>query len=283
MSLIAVPNVSEGRDAGFIVRCHEALVEAGARVLDVHADTTHNRSVYTISSDAPRLANSLAALAEVAASIDLTVQEGVHPRLGGLDVCPIVPLKEDMTDVVEMARWAGGAIHNKTGLPIYFYGEAARRAETVELPALRNGGLERLMRRARTELPPDLGGREIDPRKGVVCVGARGPLIAFNVWLKAPKQMAISIANTVRAPNVRSLGFEIDADISQVSMNLTDPAKVGIDTAFGQVARVAERMGAAVVATEIVGLVEERFLPAPDARAARLLLQPSRSLESALA
>jgi glutamate formiminotransferase len=284
MTLIAVPNVSEGRDKALIQSFVVAMEDERGHALDVHTDAIHNRTVLTI--DAPRLhlASALTRLAEVAAdAIDLTQHDGVHPRLGALDVCPIVPFQEPMKDAIEMARWTGRAINDYTGLPVYFYGEAATRQETFDLPGIRAGGLARLKIRAKGELPPDLGGPDIDLRRGVVCVGARGPLIAFNVWLKAPQQTATSIANSIRSTEVRALGFAIDKDISQVSMNLIAPEKTGIDEVFGKVSRAAERIGAQVVATEIVGLVEERFLPAPDARAARLLLQPSRSLESALA
>jgi glutamate formiminotransferase len=284
MTLIAVPNISEGRNAQAVARCISALEDERGLVLDLHADKVHNRSVITLIAPRLHLPSALARLAETAAaSIDLAEHEGVHPWLGALDVCPIVPVGEPMDGAVEMARWTGRAINDLTGLPIYFYGHAARRPETAELPAIRAGGLARLRRRAKSELPPDIGDPEIDPHKGIVCVGARGPLIAFNVWLRAHADVARSIANSVRGPNVRALGLEIDKDLSQVSLNLIDPTQVGIETAYGQVARSAERLGALPpVATEIVGLVEERFLPGPDARAARLLLQPSRSLESAL-
>ena len=186
------------------------------------------------------------------------------------------------------ARDTGKTINSATGIPVFFYGDAAIRRETRELPALRKGGLAALIRRAESDLPPDLGGPFIDPARGVVCVGARGVLIAFNVWLRCDVAIAREIARSVRAsegglPAVRSLGLEIDAaPTSQVSMNLIDPATTGIDEAFDAVAARARVVGAEVTGSEIVGLVPERFMPDPNGEAARTLIAPGRSLETAL-
>lgn len=288
MTLIAIPNVSEGRDTDRVGRLSDAVESTGAHVLDVHSDAVHNRSVVTVAGTSATLPDAMAALAETARDIDLTRHRGVHPRLGALDVCPLVPHDGDLDEAIRTARATGLRIVERTNLPVYFYGAAATRPETRELPSLRRGGLSALAERALSDLPPDLGGPEIDLARGVVCVGARGVLIAFNVWLRNQKVLADAIARRIRSsgggpPGIRALAFQIDDfPTSQVSMNLVRPSVTGIDDAFEAVVTAATELGATLVATEIVGLVPRRFLPDPDAQAAQLLIKPGRSLESAL-
>ncbi|MDQ3953887.1 MAG: glutamate formiminotransferase, partial [Actinomycetota bacterium] len=284
--LVAVPNVSEGRDGEKIARVVASVRDAGARVLDVHSDPIHNRTVVTAGAEPVTLVAATAALALAATSIDLTQHVGVHPRLGVLDVCPFVVDRVPIAEVVEVARTAGAAISERAGLPVYLYGHAATRPECEHLPDIRRGGLAGLMRRAAGELPPDFGLRTIDPRLGVVCVGARGPLIAFNVWLRCDAPTARRIAAAVRKEGstrgVRALGLDLGGAGAQVSMNLTDPDRAGIDDAYRMVASRAAAEGVEVQATELVGLPPERYLPDPDAEAARLLRRPGRSLERVL-
>ena len=281
--LLAVPNISEGRDAGLIADCAAATQLGGARLLDLHSDPAHNRSVLTIAGYPAELVAGMTELANVASSIDMSEHRGLHPRLGGLDVCPFVPFEATMADAVTVARTTAVSMARRSGLPVYLYGEAALRPETRELPDIRRGGLEALAKRARADLPPDQGPRRIDLRRGVVSVGARGPLIAFNVWLASDGDIAQRIASEVREPGtLRALGIQLESGTSQVSMNLTQPHALGIDEAFDRVAASAATLGARVMNTEIVGLVPKRFLPAPDATAARLLFEPGRSVESVL-
>lgn len=287
MALIAVPNVSEGSDPVRLQHLRSALDRGNAHILDEHVDPIHNRSVFTVTAHPNELVAGLSLLAGAAKSIDLREHQGVHPRLGGLDVCPIVPFEEIMESAVEVAHAVGCAIADEHGLPVYFYGQAATRAETRCLPSLRKGGLEGLVRRAARGLTPDAGPREISLRSGVVCVGARNVLIAFNVWVEGSASLARSIASSIRTsqggpPGVRALGLEWPGGEAQVSMNLIDPQTTNIDDMFEVVASAAGARGAAVTRAEIVGLVPERFLPAPDAPAARLLVEPGRSLESRL-
>ncbi len=279
MTLLAVPNISEGRDPALLALARRAVEATDTRVLDVHTDPVHNRSVLTIAG--PAVVSGCVALAGVACDIDMRRHHGIHPRLGGLDVCPFVPHDTGMDDAVHAARETAALIGRDVGVPVYLYGAAARRAETRELPDLRRGGLVRLIERARAGLLPDEGPSEIDPARGVVCVGARGVLIAFNVWLRGDLQTAQWIAASVRSDAVRALGLDVGNGQTQVSMNLIDPESAGIDHVFGWVSAEAARLGAAVVATEIVGLVPERFMP-QDAEVARLLLEPGHSLESRL-
>jgi glutamate formiminotransferase len=286
MAVLAIPNISEGRDLDAVAAFARGVSQAGAEVLDIHSDPTHNRSVFTVAGEAETLVAAMTRLAKsAAAAIDLTVHTGVHPRLGGLDVCPFVPHEVSLSEAVVVAERAASAIHEGSGLPVYLYGAAARRPETRSLPELRKGGLSALIRRADKGFGPDFGSA-IDPRTGVVCVGAREILIAFNVNLAADESQAREIAAAVRAsggglPGVRALGLAFENG-SQVSMNLIAPDETGIDDAFRAVEEKAIALGIEVVATEIVGLVPERYLPDPDAKAARLLVEPGRSLETAL-
>lgn len=283
MTLLAVPNVSEGRDPRLIEDLSRAAQVGTNRVLDVHSDPVHNRSVLTVTGEPGDLVEGCVALAAACRErIDLTGQSGVHPRLGALDVCPFVPHHDDMEIAVSAATAASTAIGRGLGIPVYLYGAAATRSHARELPELRRGGLGRLQERALSDLTPDAGPPRFDPRCGVVCIGARGPLIAFNVWIESDPDTARAIAARMRSPSVRALGLHIRDRTCQVSMNLVDPTVTGIEVAFQQVAAAAQATGATVTATEIVGLVEERFLPSPDATVTRLLLQPGHSLEASL-
>jgi glutamate formiminotransferase len=286
MPYLAIPNVSEGRDRGRIDRMTQALRAEGATVLDVHSDANHHRSVFTLTAPPAPLCSALTRLAQIAREISLDHHSGVHPRLGGLDVCPIVPHEEEMRGAIEIAHAVGASIHRHTGLPIFFYAEAALRAETRALPDIRRGGLDRLVRGGPGALTPDLG-TDIDPKTGVVCVGARGPLIAFNVNLRSELPVAESIAAAIRESGggltgVRALAFPMQLGICQVSMNLTQPQRAGIDLVFDAIAGAAQEAGADVVDCEVIGLVAERFLPDPEKQAARLLKQPGLCLETML-
>jgi glutamate formiminotransferase len=220
------------------------------------------------------------------------MHHGVHPRLGGLDVYPFVPQLGSMDEAIAAARVAGRSIYERTGIPVFLYADATERSEARELPQLRRGGLGALKQRADDGLVPDHGSAsEIDIHRGVICVGARGVLIAFNVWLGCDRGEAEQIAASVRAgrggrggglPGVRALGLGVAGGLSQVSMNIVDPELTSVDQAFAAVALAAELHGISVTRTELVGLVPERYQPDPNAAAARLLSEPSRSLEAAL-
>lgn len=287
MGLIAVPNVSEGRNVALIERLKGEMASGGARVLDTHSDTLHNRSVFTVAGDDDKLTAAAVTLAANCLEIDLTAQQGLHPRLGGLDVCPFVPLGSDLEPAIEIAVNAARDIAGETDLPVFLYEAASVREETRSLPSLRRGGLQELAHRVAAGLTPDFGPAEIDPRRGAVCVGARRPLIAFNVILRSGAAEASRIAVSIRTsgggpPGIRALGWGLQPGRAQVSMNLTDPQQTGIDVAFDAVAHEAQRVGIRVVGTEIVGLPPERFMPDPQKEAARLLIRPGRSLENAL-
>lgn len=279
MTLLAVPNLSEGRDLE-VVKALVATVESSqARLLDTHSDPVHNRTVLTVTGDRGELSDAMVNLARAAArSLNLGTHDGVHPRVGVLDVCPFVPHHAPLAEAVEAAKAAAESIGD-AGIPVFLYGGAG----ATELPELRRGGLEGLIDRVGEGLRPDFGPTRIDAGTGVVCVGARGPLIAFNVNVGTDIETARAIAGAIRNNElgIRALGLPMPEG-SQVSMNLTQPQLAGIDAAFSAVEEQAEQRGAHILSTEIVGLVEERFLPNPDAKAARLLIEPGRSVESAL-
>ena len=287
MSLVAIPNVSEGRDAEKVALLSSACSAGGAQVLDVHSDHSHHRSVFTLWGDAPALVQGLTALAHAAVEVvDLRGHDGLHPRLGVLDVCPFV-FTGDAGPAVRAARETAHAIGTGAGIPVLLYGDAADDPARRELPDLRRGGWERWAAEFAAGAHPDAGPDRIDPKRGLVCVGARPPLIAFNVWLEGDLSIARQIAARVREssgglPGVRAIALDMDGGSTQVSMNLTRPDETGIDEAFELVAQMARTAGVREIRGEIVGVPPERYMPDPEREAARQISPPGRSLESLL-
>jgi glutamate formiminotransferase / 5-formyltetrahydrofolate cyclo-ligase len=256
--LECVVNVSEGRDEGVL---GELAAACGAALLDRHTDPAHHRSVFTlVGEDAPR------DLARAAVErLDLRRHSGVHPRLGVVDVVPFVPLAGTPMDVAEAARdgfalWAADAL----GLPCYLYGTGR------SLPEVR--------RRAFVDLAPDVGLPAPHPTAGACCVGARGPLVAYNVWLAEPDvARARQVAAAVRSPAIRALGLAVGPRV-QVSLNLVDPSIVGPAEAYDMVAALVPVAGA-----ELVGLLPADVLErVPAQRWAALDLGPDRTIEARL-
>jgi glutamate formiminotransferase len=260
LPLESVPNFSEGRDRATIDALAEAL-GSRARLLDVHADEDHNRSVFTlVGSEDELTAALLAGITCARERIDLRRHEGAHPRIGAADVVPIVPLvPEDMRRARTAALGLADRVGDELGLPVFLYGELAG----VRGPAFfRAGGLEELRRRLEEgELAPDFGADLLDQRVGAVLVGARGPLIAFNVNLRGPLDVAKQIASVVRErdggfPGVRALGLELPrAGLVQVSMNVEDFEAAAPHEIVARVEREAAERGAEVVGSELVGLM----------------------------
>jgi glutamate formiminotransferase len=258
--LESVPNFSEGRDRATIDALAEAL-GSRARLLDVHADEDHNRSVFTlVGSEDELTAALLAGITCARERIDLRRHEGAHPRIGAADVVPIVPLvPEDMRRARAAALGLADRVGDELGLPVFLYGELAG----VRGPAFfRAGGLEELRRRLEEgELAPDFGTELLDERVGAVLVGARRPLIAFNVNLRGPLDVAKQIASVVRErdggfPGVRALGLELSrAGLVQVSMNVEDFEAAAPHEIVARVEREAAERGAEVVGSELVGLM----------------------------
>ena len=258
----AVPNFSEGRDRDKISRITAAVREVGGvRILDLHSDPDHNRSVLTFTGEAEAIVEAAVALAEACANeIDLVAQAGEHPRMGSLDVLPFVPLEgATLEGAVELARKAGERI-GSTGLPVYLYEVAATAPHRRNLADVRRGGYEGLAARMKDpRWQPDYGPGELDPHKGAVAVGARRFLVAFNAYLDTDDvEVARAVARKVRErdgglPGVKALGLKVGSR-AQVSMNLTDLEKTPLPVALEAVRSAAAERGASVEDTELVGL-----------------------------
>jgi glutamate formiminotransferase len=283
--LESVPNFSEGRDEETLAALAAAL-SSPARLLDVHADADHNRSVFTLVGDEGDLADSLVAgVACARERIDLRRHEGAHPRIGGADVVPLVPLRpEEMEHAKAAALTVAARIGAELGLPVFLYGESARGRG----PAFfRRGGPEELQRRIDAgELAPDFGPARLDPAAGGVLVGARRPLIAFNVNLRGSLEAARAIAAAVREtgggfPGVRALGLDLPSvGVVQVSMNVEDWEAAALHDIVARIEEEAHARGAEVVGSELVGLMPAGAAAAAAGAALRIEgFGPSRVLE----
>lgn len=258
--LESVPNFSEGRDRATIDALAEAL-GSRARLLDVHADEDHNRSVFTLVGSEEELVEALLlGIACARERIDLRRHEGAHPRIGAADVVPLVPLApEDLGRARKAALWLAERVGGELGLPAFLYGELGGDRG----PAFfRRGGPEELQQRIDAgELAPEFGPSRLDERAGGVLVGARRPLIAFNVNLRGSLDAAREIAGLVRErgggfPGVRALGLELPrAGLVQVSMNVEDFEAAALHEIVARVEQEAAERRAEVVGSELVGLM----------------------------
>jgi len=262
LPLESVPNVSEGRDPGALAALREAF-SGPARLLDVHTDWDHHRSVFTLVGSGEELVDTLLVGIRAAADrIDLTRHEGAHPRIGAADVVPLVPLEPDAEP---RAREAALALADRVGseleLPVFFYG---RLTEDGREPAFfRRGGPPELQRRIDAgELRPDRGPDRLHPTAGGVLIGVRRPLVAFNVNLRSDDVGAArEIARLVRErdggfPGVRALGLDLPrAGFVQVSMNVTDWQAAALHEIVARISREADARGVEVVGSELVGLM----------------------------
>jgi glutamate formiminotransferase len=259
--LEAVPNFSEGRDRAVIDAVGAALSQH-ARLLDLHVDEDHNRSVFTLAGQEEELVAALiAGIACARERIDIRRHQGVHPRVGAADVVPVVAVRP--TDL-ERARAAASEVARRTGeelgLPVFLYGELAPGRG----PAFfRRGGVDELQRRIdHGEVAPDFGPSRLDPSAGGVIVGARRPLIAFNVNLRTGDvEVARAIAAVVREtgggfPGVRALGLALSSrGVTQVSMNVEDPESVALVDVVERIRAEAAARGVETAGSELVGLL----------------------------
>lgn len=262
----SVPNFSEGRRPEVVQQIVDAARSvADVRVLDVHSDADHNRSVLTLAGPPEPLQEAVfRSIVRATELIDLRSHTGEHPRVGATDVVPFVPLRgSTMQEAVEAARALGERVARELNIPVYFYEDAATRPERTNLENVRRKGFEEL--RDTIGDPgraPDLGPHEVHPSAGAVVIGARGPLIAYNVYLNTGDlRVARAIARTVRHSSgglryVKALGLDIPARGQvQVSMNLTNYGKSAIHTVFNLVRSEAEAYGVSVTDSEVVGLI----------------------------
>ena len=284
--LESVPNFSEGRDPATIDALAAALQSGGARLLDVHSDADHNRSVYTLVGSAEPLVESLVAgIACAAERIDLRRHEGAHPRIGAADVVPLVPLAdEDEERARQAAVELAGRVGEELGLPVFLYGDLGEGRG----PAFfRRGGPGELQRRVDAgEVVPASGPLRLSEQAGGVLVGMRRPLIAFNVNLRGSLEAAREVAAVVREtgggfPGVRALGIELpSAGLVQVSMNVEDWEAAALHEIVERVEREAASRGADVVGSELVGLMPAGAAAAAAGAALRIDgFDPSRVLE----
>ena len=261
LPLEAVPNFSEGRDHAVVKAIGRALAER-AELLDVHADEDHNRSVFTLVGEPKQLVEALlAGIAVAQERIDLRKHDGAHPRIGAADVVPVVPVRpEDMERAKAAARELARRIGTELELPVFLYGELAPGRG----PAFfRRGGPEELQKRIDDgEIVCDFGPQRVHPSAGGVIVGARRPLIAFNVDLVGSDvETAGAIAAVIRErdggfPGVRALGLSLPrAGHAQISMNIEDWEAVALHEIVGAIEREAAARGAEIAGSELVGLM----------------------------
>jgi glutamate formiminotransferase / 5-formyltetrahydrofolate cyclo-ligase len=262
LPLESVPNVSEGRDPEALAALREAF-SGPARLLDVHTDWDHHRSVFTLVGSGEELVDTLFVGIRAAANrIDLTRHEGAHPRIGAADVVPLVPLEPDAEPRAREAALAlADRVGNELELPVFFYG---RLTEDGPEPAFfRRGGPHELQRRIDAgELRTDRGPDRLHPTAGGVLIGVRRPLVAFNVNLRSDDVgVAREIARLVRERDggflgVRALGLDLPrAGFVQVSMNVTDWQAAALHEIVARIGREADARGVEVAGSELVGLM----------------------------
>jgi glutamate formiminotransferase / formiminotetrahydrofolate cyclodeaminase len=269
-----VPNFSEGRRRKVVDAIAAALASLpGAALLDVEMDAAHNRCVLSVAGDPMAVAGGvIAAVGKAAELIDLRRHKGEHPRMGAADVIPFVPISGmSMEDCIRLSSQVGEEIAGRYQIPVYLYEQAARVPARQDLAFVRRGGFEAIREEIRTnpERKPDFGPAEVHPSAGATAVGARFPLIAYNIYLNTPDvEIARAVARAVRFSGgglryVKALGMEIrERNQVQVSMNLTNFEGTPLFTVFETVVREAARFGVSVASSEIVGLVPQRALDA---------------------
>ena len=266
-----IPNVSEGRRAD-VVESIAAAVRGvpGVRLLDYSSDPSHNRSVFTFAGDAAGVATAVLAVYERAIpAIDLRTHTGEHPRLGAVDVVPFVPIEGvTMSDCVALAKQIGAEVASRFGVPVYLYEEASANPARRNLEDIRRGEFEGLAAKmASPDWKPDFGPSAPHPSAGASVIGARMPLIAFNINLNTNRlDVAKKIAAGIRQSSggfryVKAAGFELkDRGIVQVSMNLTNYEETPMHVVFDAVRHEAERQGVRVRGSEVIGLVPQAAL-----------------------
>ena len=266
-----IPNVSEGRRPDVVDNLAGALrAVPGVRLLDYSSDASHNRSVFTLAGDAVGLKSAVLTLFEGAvASIDLRTHHGEHPRLGAVDVVPFVPIEGvTMDECVALAKEVAATVASRFELPVYLYEEAASNPGRRNLEDIRRGEFEGLAAKmASPGWTPDYGPAHPHATAGAAVIGARMPLIAYNINLASDRlEVAKKIAAAIRNSSgglryVKAMGVMLeDRGIAQVSMNLTNYQKTPIFRVFEMVKREAARYGVGILESEVIGLVPSAAL-----------------------
>ena len=260
-----IPNISEGRRLDLVEEFAD-IVRAvpGVTLIDYSSDASHNRSVFTFLGDPDQVMEAAFRFAQHAVEkIDLRVHEGEHPRMGAVDVIPFVPIRDmDMAECVELSKKLGERLANELDLPVFLYEESASAPHRKNLAAIRKGQFEGMAAKVlEDQWHPDFGGNRIHPSAGVVAVGARQPLIAFNINLDTSDvSIAKKIAKIIREKDggfraVKALGVMLEErNIAQVSINMCDYKQTPLYRVLEFVRFEAARYGVHVVGTEIIGL-----------------------------
>ena len=264
-----IPNFSEGRDPIILSALQKSAESAaGAALLDIHIDSDHNRSVFTLAGKPDAVSEAAFALASAAVRhIDLSKHQGEHPRMGAVDVIPFVPIKNiTMADCVFLARQLAERLAHELNLPVFLYEEAATEPSRKNLADIRRGGFEGMAEKMKI-LKPDYGKPQPHPTAGAVAVGARKALIAFNINLNTSDiKIAKAVAKAVRGSSgglayCKALAMYLnERNITQVSMNLTDYEQTPIYRVFELVRAEADRYGVGILGSELVGLAPEKSM-----------------------
>ena len=267
----SIPNISEGRNKVFIEACVDQIREtAGCTLLDYSSDPSHNRTVITYMGDPQGCEEAGVKLAKKAVErIDLTKHEGEHPRMGCVDVMPFVPIKEaTMEDCIELSKRVGERIAAEADLPVFLYERSATAPHRQNLAKVRKGQFEGMAEKVKDpDWIPDFGGQRIHPTGGAVCVGARPPLIAYNINLgTSDLSIAEKIGKTIRESGgglkcVKAMGVMLEErNIAQVSINMTDFTVTPLYRVNELVKAEAARWGVPVIGTELIGLTPMQAL-----------------------
>ncbi len=259
-----VPNFSEGRNLAIVEAIVAAMAVEGVSLLDYSLDADHNRSVVTIvGPPAAVVESAIRGAGKAAELIDLTSQQGVHPRIGAADVIPFVPVRDiSLEQCVLFARQAGAGLWDRHGVPVYFYEAAAARPDRALLEDVRRGQFEGLREAVRREVArrPDVGGPDLHPTAGASAVGARRFLIAYNLYLNtADVAKARAIAREIRASSggltgVKAMGVLAHGE-AQISMNITDFRQTPVSQVYAAVKEKAARFGVQPIRGELIGLL----------------------------
>ena len=261
-----VPNFSEGRDLKKIEKIVEPFRgKEGVKLLDYQSDEDHNRSVVTVVGEPEALKAAIVqSMGEAIKAIDMNSHQGQHPRMGAIDVVPFIPVKNiSVEEAVEISKSTAKEAAEKYNLPIFLYEQSASRPERQNLATVRKGQFEAMAEKlAQPEWKPDFGPQQVHPTAGVTAMGARMPLVAYNVNLDTNQlEIADSIAKKVRHISgglryCKGIGIELkDRGIVQVSMNMTDYTKTALYRVFELIRIEARRHGVNVVGSEVIGLV----------------------------
>jgi len=267
----SIPNISEGRRKDVIEACVDQIrTTAGCTLLNYSSDPNHNRTVITYIGDAKGVEEASVKLAKKAVElIDLNNHEGEHPRMGCVDVMPFVPIKgSSIEECVELSKVVGKRVAEEADLPVFLYEHSASTPERQNLATIRKGQFEGMAEKVKDPAwCPDFGGARINPTGGVVAIGCRPPLVAYNINLDTSDvQIAKDIAVKIREKdggfkNIKAMGFMLeDRGIAQVSMNMTNFNVTGLHTITEAVRKLAEEKGAKIVGTEMIGLCPMKAL-----------------------